>query len=62
MAGAGRGGLAVGVGRGSGDGLALGERLEHLPAERRVLPAREVGNRILGAAEAQFHGIGIVAG
>jgi hypothetical protein len=55
--------LAVVVGRGRGDGLALGDGLgSSLAAEFRVLAALKVGNGILGAAEAQLHGVSIVAG
>ena len=62
MARAWRGGRAMVVGRGRGDGFSLGNRLDHLLTERRVLSALEVGDSILGAAEAQFHVVGIFAG
>src|ERR1039458_577870 len=61
MAGAGRGGLAVVVGWGRGDRPALLNRLDQSLAELRILSALQVRNCILGAAQAKFHVVGILA-
>jgi hypothetical protein len=60
MAGAGRGGLSVVVGRGRGDRPALLNRLDQSLAELRILSALQVRNCILGAAQAKFHVVGIL--